>query len=217
MKFIRKKNLQETEELLYVPQLHWMFTIRHMVQSLPFFLVLLIAWIVIKNNAGNFCWIENPISAQLLFTIIKHLFLVGVVIVLLVFVWRIFQYLNTEYGVTNKRLIIKKGVVCVVITEIPFDRIESISCVQGVFGKALKYGSIYVSGVGGMMPVFYMVSRPLALRRKIVDIIEKNKVITVINGEMPKTKRAPKPEPKVEEEPFFRYGTFVRVLPENQP
>jgi hypothetical protein len=56
-----------------------------------------------------------------------------------------------------------------------------------------------------------MVSRPYALRRKIAEIIEKNKAITVIHGEFPKAKPAPEPK-QIEEEPIYRYGTFIRVL-----
>jgi membrane protein YdbS with pleckstrin-like domain len=133
-----------------------------------------------------------------------------------IFVCRIFLYLSAEYGVTNKRLIIKKGILRVVVAEIPTDRIESIYCVQGLFGRIFRYGTICVSGIGGKMPVFSMVCRPYALRRKIVDIIEKNKAITVVYGEMSKVRpqARPKPEPKVKPEPISRYGTFVRVLPD---
>ena len=215
MKFIRKKNMQESEELLYVPGLHWMYTTRPMVLSLPYFLVLLICWCYVKNYAGSCCLLGN-FSEPLLYSVIKNLFLAGIIIVLLVFVWRIFQYLTTEYGVTNKRLIIKKGICRITITEIPFDRIETITCVQGILGRIFKYGTVFISGIGGTLPVFFMVSKPFALRRKIADIIEKNKTITVVHGNPPKPKPSPKPGPKVEEEPVFRYGTFVRVLPDNR-
>jgi membrane protein YdbS with pleckstrin-like domain len=215
MKFIKKRNLLETEELLYKPQLHWMYTIRHMVLSVPFFLLLLFFWAVLRRHAGFFGWPEQFVSAaviRLMFTAVRCVFFTAVALVLLVFVWRIFLYLSTEYGVTNKRLIIKRGNIRLVIAEIPFDRIESIYCLRGIMGRIFNYGTICVSGVGGMMPVFYMVSRPFALRRKIADIIEKNKVVTVVHGGLPKPEPVPKKEPA--EEPVYRYGTFVRVLPE---
>jgi membrane protein YdbS with pleckstrin-like domain len=217
MRFIRKKNLLETEELLYKPQLHWMFTIRHMVLSVPFFLLLLAFWVALRRENGFFGWPGEYVSAvimQCMFSAVKHVFFAAVILVFLVFVWRIFQYLSTEFGVTNKRLIIRKGIIRVVIAEIPFDRIESIYCLRGIMGRIFNYGTICVSGVGGMMPVFYMVNRPFALRRKIADIIEKNKAVTVVHGDMPRPKPLPEPEPQ-SGEPIFRYGTFVRVLPEN--
>lgn len=208
MTFIRKKNFQEGEELLYTPNLHWMFTVRHMVLSLLFFVVLLILWLV-AGAAGGLWGIESALVK----IIIRNVFLATTVVVLLVFAWRIFQFLCIEYGVTNKRLIIKKGILRVVVAEIMTDRIESIYCVQGLLGRMFRYGTICVSGVGGMMPMFYMVSRPYALRRKIVDVIEKNKAITVVHGDLPRAKPIVKPKPPVKEEPIYRYGTFVRVLP----
>ena len=212
MKFIKKKNMQEGEELLYVPQLHWMFTVRHMVLSIPFFLILLILWVTAGSSADSLALLGLA-NVIILKTIIKRVFLTTVLIILVIFVWRIFQYLSVEYGVTNKRLIMKKGVIRLFIAEIPTDRIESIYCYQGLLGRLFRYGTLSISGIGGKMPVFKMVHRPYALRRKIVDIIEKNKAITVVHGDLPKTKPAIKPEPVIEEEPLYRYGTFVRVLP----
>ena len=211
MKFIRKKNFQEGEELLYAPKLHWMFTVRHMVLSLPFFLVLLILWSVAgRYAASGWYGIENV----LLLVVVKNVFLAALLIVLLVFVWRIFVYLNTEYGVTNRRLIIKKGILRLVIAEIPTDRIESIYCYQGLMGRIFNYGTVFISGIGGRMPIFHMVWRPYTLRRKIFEIIDKNKTITVVHGDLPKAKPAVKPQPAPDEEPINRYGTFVRVIPE---
>jgi len=123
---------------------------------------------------------------------------------------RIFQYLTTEFGVTNKRLLIKKGVFKVFVSDIPTDRIESIYCHQNFWERIFRCGTIFISGVGGMVPTFFMISRPYALRRKIVEVMEKNKTITVVHGNLP---RAPQVEkPKVKEDPLYLFGTFVRVV-----
>jgi len=213
MKFIRKKNFQEGEELLYAPKLHWMFTIRHLVLSLPIFLILLILWGITESVAAGFV---EQVGVYIIKEVIKDVILALIILALIVFVWRIFQYLNTEYGVTNKRLIIKKGIIRVFVAEIPTDRIESLYCYQGILGRIFHYGTIFIAGIGGKMPVFSMVARPYTLRRKIIDIVEKNKTITVVQGDLPKAKPAPsKPEVVVAEEPIYRYGTFVRVIPGN--
>jgi hypothetical protein len=121
----------------------------------------------------------------------------------------------------------KKGIIGVTSAEIPMDRIESIYCVQGILGRIFNYGTIFISGIGGRAPVFYMVSKPYALRRKIVEIIEKNKAVFVIHGELPEM------ETPVEVKPpdgggkgarlvattitdIYQYGTLVRVLPNNR-
>jgi hypothetical protein len=123
------------------------------------------------------------------------------------------HYLYNEYGVTNKRLLLKKGVICITVTDIPIDRIESIYCVQGFLGRMLHYGTIYVTGTGGTKPAFYMVCRPFALRRKIAEIIEKNKVITMVQGRQLPRVHTSGGKQSASEEPLSRYGTFVRVLP----
>ena len=199
MTFIKKKNLLEGEDLLYNPQLHWAYIIRPLLQILPIAIILLILW---------FC--TEPIYAVLGFSVegaflhlvVRNVLLTAALVILLLLLWRILQYLNTEYGVTSKRLIIKKGVFRIFISEIPTDRIESIYCVQGLLGRLFHYGTICISGVGGMMPMFYMVCRPYGLRRKIMEIVEKNKVVTVTHDNAP----------GLGKEPIYRYGTFVRIL-----
>ncbi|MDR2717509.1 MAG: PH domain-containing protein [Treponema sp.] len=210
MKFIRKKNLMEGEEILYVPLLHWAYTVKHMLLSLPFFLVLLILWLTADPVVYSSMLTDIQVT-QAYQDLIRYIFIAGVLVVLVIFVCRIFQYLCTEYGVTNKRLILKKGVFRITVAEIPTDRIESIYCIQGILGRMLRYGTVCISGVGGKMPTFFMAARPYALRRKIVNIIEKNKTITVVHGDMSRIK--PPVKPVVEQEPIYRYGTFVRVLP----
>ena len=211
MKFIKKKNLLEGEELLYKPSLHWMYAIRHIIYSLPFFLFIVILWLATDSFFTSSEWVQGLGSAFLIKTLLKNVFLLALFVVLLIFICRIFLYLSYEFGVTNKRLIIKKGIIRLVIAEIPTDRIESIYCIQGILGRIFRYGTIYISGIGGMKPVFFMVSRPFVLRRKIASIIEKNKTITVVHGELPKPRTAVKPE-MLEDEPVYRYGSFVRVI-----
>ena len=197
--------MQEGEELLHVPQLHWFYTVKHMVLSLPLFLVLLILWL-------NADYLSDDVFAVSFVTIIRHIFIAAVLVVLLDFLWRILLYLSTEYGITNKRLVFKRGVLRLVTMEVPIDRIESIDIVQGIFGRIFHYGKLSVAGIGGKRLTFYMVSRPYGTRRKIAEIIEKNKAITVVHGELPCAQPAAGQEPIVEEEPFYRYGTFIRVI-----
>jgi membrane protein YdbS with pleckstrin-like domain len=222
MKFIRKKNLQKTEELLHRPKLHWMFIVRHMVMSLPFLLVLLALWAVILNYADSFYWPGDmgiggytlPVTASIAATVIKYVFLTVVCLVLLAVAWRIFLYLGTEFGVTNKRLLLKKGIIRIAVAEIPFDRIESLFCRQGLLGRIFNYGTVCVTGVGGTKTEFYMVSRPLSFRLKVADVMEKNKTVTVVHGLLPEIRPVPPEKTAQKEEPIYRYGTFVRVLPE---
>jgi len=211
MRFIKKKNLREGEEILCTPQLHWIYVVKPLLYSLPFFILLFVLWFqgdslaAVSDEMGYDLWM--PVQS-----LIRQVFLAGLLVFVVVFICRIIQYITTEYGVTSKRLLIKKGVLRLTTAEIPTDRIESIYCSQGVLGRIFHYGTMGIAGIGGTMPVFYMVARPYGLRRKIVDVIERNKTITVVHGDLPWTRPAVKQVE--EEEPPYRYGTFVRVLPE---
>ena len=214
MRFIKKKNLGEGEELLYIPHLHWFYAVRPLVLSLPFFIVLLILWFAGDSltSASDQMGYQMWLPVQFL---VRQVFLAGILVLLVIFICRILLYLSTEYGLTNKRLLLKKGVFRITVAEIPTDRIESIYCIQGLLGRIFHYGTVYISGIGGRMPFFYMVARPYAFRRRIVNIIEKNKTITVIHGDPSKVRVPPRPQPVEKPEPLYRYGTFVRVLPDN--
>jgi len=211
VRFIKKKNMQQHEELLYIPKVHWMYTVKHLFQVLPLILALCIFWGITSSYSYSFSFCASAIFG-IPFLAIRHILLAIIVICLLVFIWRILLYLNIEYGVTNKRLIIKKGIFCLTVSEIPIDRIESIFCIQGILGRIFHYGTVNISGIGGKTASFYMAYRPYALRRKIAEIIEKNKVITVVHGDLPKAPDENQMQEEAAEDPVYRYGNFVRVL-----
>jgi membrane protein YdbS with pleckstrin-like domain len=207
MKFIKRKNLYEGEDLLYIPGLHWMYVVEPLFKAV----------IVLIPLAALYYAGAGLLEAGAAF-IIKKAFLAAILGILAVLVWRIFSYLNTEYGITNKRLLRKKGVFRITAMDLPTDRIESIVCRQGILGRIFHYGTILITGIGGVTRVFDMVCKPYAVRRKIISIVEKNKAITVIHGEPPKPSvPMPPPEPVEEEEPLYRYGIFVRVMNGHRP
>jgi membrane protein YdbS with pleckstrin-like domain len=209
MKFVKKKNLLPGEDLLSVAKLHWMFILTPMVKLLSiipllYFIRTMLSFLI-------------PVEMMILFGLnIGYMVLAIIIFALPMAGWQVFLYLSTEYGLTNKRLLIRKGIIQIITIEIPLDRIESINCIQGILGRIFNYGTICISGVGGRVPVFYMICKPYALRRKIVEAIEKNKTIKVIHGDMPIPSSEEMQEPVmkniVEKEPFYGYGTIVRVI-----
>jgi len=210
MKFIKSKNLVEGEVLLYVPVLHWIYLFRPVAKVTFVFLVVFSVGYLIDPLSFLVNYMPGTVSGVSVRNTYIYMGIAVIVVDLPVFACRIFQYLCTEFGVTNKRLIIKKGVFKTFTAEIPTDRIESIYVVQSFWGGIFNYGTIYISGVGGKVPVFFSVCRPFALRRKIAEIIEKNKTITVVHGNLPKPPPVKKPAPK--EDPLYLFGTFVRVV-----
>ncbi len=71
------------------------------------------------------------------------------------------QFRTSEYGITNKRVIVKVGFIQRATLEILLPRIESIQVVQTVPGRLLDYGTIIISGTGGSRDAFRNMPSPL--------------------------------------------------------
>jgi uncharacterized membrane protein YdbT with pleckstrin-like domain len=76
-------------------------------------------------------------------------------------------YWSTEFGVTNKRMIVKIGFVRRRTLELLLRQVEALSVDQSLSGRMLDYGTITLSGTGGVREVFHRVREPLELRRRI--------------------------------------------------
>jgi uncharacterized membrane protein YdbT with pleckstrin-like domain len=64
-------------------------------------------------------------------------------------------------------VIIKVGVVRRKTLELLLRHVEAISVDQNVMGRLLNYGSVTLTGTGGVKEVFYNISKPLEFRRQI--------------------------------------------------
>lgn len=76
-------------------------------------------------------------------------------------------YVTSEFGVTTKRVIVKVGFVRRRTLELLLRQVEAISVDQSVAGRIFNYGSITLSGTGGVREVFDNIAAPLEFRRKI--------------------------------------------------
>ncbi len=72
-----------------------------------------------------------------------------------------------EFAVTNKRVILKVGVVETRTLEMFLNKIESVSVDQTLWGRILGYGSIVVHGTGGSAEPFDKIARPLEFRHQV--------------------------------------------------
>jgi uncharacterized membrane protein YdbT with pleckstrin-like domain len=76
-------------------------------------------------------------------------------------------YLTSEFGVTSKRVIVKVGLVQRQTLELLLRQVEAISVDQSIMGRVFNYGSVTLSGTGGVRGVFHNIAAPLDFRRKI--------------------------------------------------
>jgi uncharacterized membrane protein YdbT with pleckstrin-like domain len=94
----------------------------------------------------------------------------GLYIILAAVACGFYAYLNykaCEYGVTNRRVLAKEGVLGRRSLEILLPKIEGIGVEQGMLGKKLGYGTVIVSGTGGTKELFKMITKPLDFRKQV--------------------------------------------------
>jgi uncharacterized membrane protein YdbT with pleckstrin-like domain len=77
------------------------------------------------------------------------------------------EFTTSEFGVTSKRVIVKVGLIQRQTLELLLRQVEAISVDQSIMGRMFNYGSITLSGTGGVKGVFHNIARPLEFRRKI--------------------------------------------------
>jgi uncharacterized membrane protein YdbT with pleckstrin-like domain len=136
------ENLLPDEHVVYRAELHWIIFARA--------ILVLVAGLVL---------VFVPRIGQAGLVVL----LIGVVMLVPPFV----AYRTTELGVTNKRVIVKTGLVRRRTLELLLRQVEAISVDQSLLGRVLGFGSIMLTGTGGVREIFHRVRDPLELRRRI--------------------------------------------------
>mgnify|MGYP003795274701 CR=1 FL=1 len=83
----------------------------------------------------------------------------------------IIDYRTSEFGVTNRRIIIKSGFIRRMSLETFLNRIEGVSVEQKILGRIFGYGTITFIGVGGTKNSFRKIKKPLELARYVQESI----------------------------------------------
>jgi len=137
------------ETVVYRTQLHWIIYI----SSFIFFGLAIVLFVAAHEGGGKFfaraAWILVAIGIAL-------------------FLIRKVKASASEFAVTNKRVMIKIGILRRHTVEVLLTKVESIGVDQGILGKILGYGTIIVSGTGGTKEPFSHIENPLEFRRQIL-------------------------------------------------
>lgn len=85
-------------------------------------------------------------------------------------IWEWLKLRFTEMGVTNKRVILKTGIVSRHSEEMKLSSIETVEIEQGILGRILGFGTVKVTGKGISDLVFTRINDPMEVKRKIESI-----------------------------------------------
>ncbi len=77
---------------------------------------------------------------------------------------------SDEFAITNKRIIVKTGLISRKTLEMNLSKIESVNVDQSVLGRLLGYGTIRIIGTGGTREEFPNISNPIEFRKKFQEL-----------------------------------------------
>lgn len=99
--------------------------------------------------------------------------LLGLVTFGLTWLVALYEYLKlrfTEQGVTNKRVVLKRGIVSRKTEEMKLTSIETVEIDQGFWGRIFGFGTVKVTGRGISDVVYKDIADPMAVKRRIEGI-----------------------------------------------
>ena len=91
-------------------------------------------------------------------------------ITLLFALWEWLKLRSIEQGVTNKRVILKRGIISRKTEEMKITSIETVEIIQGVMGRMFGYGDVKVTGRGLSDVLFKKINDPMDVKRKIESV-----------------------------------------------
>jgi len=80
---------------------------------------------------------------------------------------RFIRYATSEFAVTNKRVIVKVGLINRRTLELVLAKIETVGVDQSIPGRIFNYGTIIVTGTGGTQEPFKDIADPIAFRKQV--------------------------------------------------
>jgi uncharacterized membrane protein YdbT with pleckstrin-like domain len=77
------------------------------------------------------------------------------------------NYLCAEFGITNQRVIVKEGFLKRKTIEVFLKSVESVQVDQSIWGRILNFGTVIVSGTGGVTDPLNMIRNPLDFKKQV--------------------------------------------------
>ena len=162
-----EKNLIPGEEVLYQTRLHSVAVLFPMTVGL------------LMSASGLFCFYASMTSRQDTNEISRLWATSGMILIVLggaTIGLAVLKRNATEMAVTNRRILIKSGVISRRTIELLLSRVESIVITEPIFGRMLGYGTVIVRGTGGTPEPFGLIAHPMEFRRCVQEQIEAQRV-----------------------------------------
>jgi len=152
-----EKHLIPGESVQYQTKLHWIVMLGQIAVA-AFLAMLGFTFLAARLTAAKTAHPSSAMyfAALICFLLAGTLFGIGVL-----------KREATEMAVTNKRVIVKSGLVDRRTVELLLSRIESVAVEEPAMGRLLGYGTVIVRGTGGTPELFEKIYRPLQFREQV--------------------------------------------------
>ncbi len=158
MSYLENK-LTADEELIYTAKLHWIMLIKPIVA-----LILLSVAIanIEKYRLFHYVPIAMPYKNYIYLTVII-VFVGWPLLNMLILKW------STHIGITNQRLLCKRGFIAIDLNGMPLSKIENIDSSQSILGRILGYGTVTVKGSGSTPIYLHDIAKPMVFRNELAS------------------------------------------------
>ncbi len=147
------KSLLDGEEIIYLTRRH------KIIFTYP------VLWLLIAATflAVKYFLVFRP-EINYALMIFSGIFLAAALIHALM-IW--INYLCAEFGITNQRVIVKEGFLKRKTIEVFLKSVESVQVDQSIWGRILNFGTVIVSGTGGVTDPLNMIRKPLDFKKQV--------------------------------------------------
>lgn len=147
-----EKNLMSGEQIVYEARQHWIIYLK------PFLLLLIAIGLFVIPTKDMALLMQVCMS---------------VVLLVVAAIWAVNIYGGRKYILTNRRLILKRGILRRESTDLVLRRCEGVSISQTILGRMLNYGDVNVS-TGEVANKFVQIENPVQFSSQINQQISQN-------------------------------------------
>lgn len=147
-----EKNLMSGEQIVYEARQHWIIYLK------PFLLLLIAIGLFVIPTKDMALLMQVCMS---------------VVLLVVAAIWAVNIYGGRKYILTNRRLILKRGILRRESTDLVLRRCEGVSISQTILGRMLNYGDVNVS-TGEVANTFLQIENPVLFSSQINQQISQN-------------------------------------------
>lgn len=145
------RHLLDGEQVVFRTRLHWVVMLWPLLLATLVFLP--IAVLLLMGQFRAYAWI--PLAVALMVLLPAYI-----------------RRRSSDFAVTNKRVMMKLGVMDTRSVELLLGKVESISVEQSLTGRILGFGDIVVCGSGGTKEAFSHIQSPMEFRRAVQSVTD---------------------------------------------